>query len=270
MSSEEATPTELVGSSRSRCPRRAVLITGAASGIGLATARRCLADGFDVGLLDCDPGRLGAAVSGLGGLGEVLAVIADVSEPAGVEAAVERVLRRFGRLDAVVNAAGVGGYTGDVVDTTPSEWDRVVAVNLAGVYLVCRATIPHLRAALGGRIVNISSQYGLVGGAGSPAYAASKAGVVGLTRAMAVDHAPEGILVNCLCPGPIDTPMLASSRADRSRRARAEAERTGQRSLLAGPGRPADVAGAVAFLLGPDGGHLTGVVLPVDGGWTAS
>lgn len=270
MLSEKATPAEPAGSSRSRGPRPAVLVTGAASGIGLATARRCLADGFDVGLLDCDPDGLEAAATGLGGLGEVLAVSADVSVRAEVDLAVEGVLRRFGRLDAVVNAAGVGGYTGDVVDTTPSEWDRVVGVNLSGAYLVCRAAIPHLRAASGGRIVNISSQYGLVGGAGSPAYAASKAGVVGLTRAMAVDHAAEGILVSCVCPGPVDTPMLTSSRADRSARARAEAERTGQRSLLGGPGRPEDVAGAVAYLLGPDGGHLTGVVLPVDGGWTAS
>lgn len=250
--------------------RGVVLVTGAASGIGLATARRCLADGFVVAVLDCDHEALEAAASELRRWGRVLPVGADVSVDVEVAAAVERVADTFGGLYAVVNAAGVGGYTGDVVLTGPSDWERVIGVNLTGTYLVCHASVPHLRAGGGGRVVNISSQYGLVGGAGSPAYAASKAGVVGLTRAMAVDHAPEGILVNCVCPGPIDTPMLRRSSSDGGPPAVAESQRVARRSLVPGPGRPEDVAGAVAYLLGPDGGHLTGLVLSVDGGWTAS
>lgn len=256
---------------RDESPPLAVMVTGAASGIGLATATRCHEQGWAVGLLDRDEERLGAALATLGAAGAapVAAEVADVTDAVGVQAAVDALAGRLGRLDAAVNAAGIGGYTGDVVATTPERWERTLAVDLTGVYLVSRAAVPHLRAAGGGRIVHVSSQFGLVGAAGSPAYVAAKSGVIGLTRAMAVDHAAEGILVTCVCPGPIDTPMLRASHADGSPAARAESERTAHRSLLGGPGRPEDVAGTILFLLGPDAAHLTGSVLAVDGGWTA-
>src|SRR5215470_3987713 len=238
-----------------------VLVTGAASGIGLAVAARCLAEGATVAALDRDGAALSRAVAGLavGGRDRVAAVQADVATAG----------ERLGRLTAVVNVAGIGGYTGDIGQTSPADWARTLAVNLSGTFHVCRAALPLLRAAGGGRIVTVSSQYGLVGGAGSPAYSAAKAGVIGLTRAMAVDHAAEGILVNCVCPGPIDTPMLRASTSHAELAAR-EAARTAGRVLLGGPGRPEDVAGMIAFLLGHDAGFLTGAVLTCDGGWTAS
>src|SRR5690348_5591870 len=224
-----------------------VLVTGAASGIGLAVAARCLAEGAAVAALDRDGPALGRAVAELtaDGRDRVTAVRADVADPEQVRAAVATTGERLGRLTAVVNVAGIGGYTGDIGQTSPADWARTLAVNLSGTFHVCREALPLLRAGGGGRIVNVSSQYGLVGGAGSPAYSAAKAGVIGLTRAMAVDHAAENILVNCVCPGPIDTPMLRAS-AGHAKLARQETARTTGRVLLGGPGRAEDVAGMVA------------------------
>lgn len=248
-----------------------VLVTGAASGIGLAVAARCLSKGAHVAVLDRDGPGLQRAIARLGaaGQGRTTPVEADIADPAQVREAIAEAAEGAGRLGAVVNAAGIGGYTGDVGRTSLEEWSRTLAVNLTGTFHVCREALPFLRASGGGRIVTVSSQYGLVGGAGSPAYVAAKAGVIGLTRAMAVDHASENILVNCVCPGPIDTPMLRRS-AGHGELAGREAARTAGRLLLGGPGRPEDVAGVITFLLGPEAGFLTGAVLACDGGWTAS
>jgi NAD(P)-dependent dehydrogenase (short-subunit alcohol dehydrogenase family) len=246
-----------------------VLVTGAASGIGLALVERCLREGAFVGAVDLDPQRLSGAVADLAGLGgTIVAATADVSDPEQVARAVRLVAGELGGLSAVANVAGIGGYTGDVAETTVAAWQRTLAVNLTGVFLVTREALGFLRKSDGASVVNVSSQYGLVGSAGSPAYVASKAGVIGLTRAMAVDHGEENIRVNCVCPGPTDTPMLRAGRTDSDRSSR-EARRTQHRRLLAGLGTPEGVAGAIAFLLGPQAAEITGAVLSVDGGWSA-
>src|SRR5437773_10179201 len=167
-----------------------VLVTGAASGIGLAVAARCLSEGAAVAALDRDGPVLGRGVAGLSAAGRdgVTGVQADVDDPEQVRAAVATAGERLGRLTAVVNVAGIGGYTGDIGQTGLADWARTLAGNPSGTLHVCRAALPLLRAGGGGRVVTVSSQYGLVGGAGSPAHSAAQAGGSGLTPALARDH----------------------------------------------------------------------------------
>lgn len=253
--------------------RSAVLVTGAASGIGRAVARRCIADGMQVVAMDIDEEGLSRLEDEAGG-DTVVVLPADVSHHAEVKEAIGGLGERCRALAGIVNAAGIGGYTGDIAATTPEAWDRTIAINLTGAFIVSREALGLLRAHGSGSVVHISSQYALVGCAGSPAYLAAKSGLLGLTRAMAVDHADDSIRVNCVCPGPTDTPMLASSRGEpageRSRVAERERTRTALRPLLPAPARPEDIASVVSFLLGPDSANLTGTVIAADGGWSAS
>lgn len=246
--------------------RKRVLVTGAASGIGRATCKLLAGAGTAVGGLDANAADLHAVVDGLVADGlRATAAPTDVTDLAAVQHAVDAIADELGGLDGVVNVAGVGGYTGDVTATTPEEWRHVLDVNLTGVFHVSRCAVPHLRASGGGAIVNVSSQYGLRGGADSPAYCASKAGVIGLTRAMAIDHAPE-IVVSCLCPGPVETPMLTRS-LDQEAAGGREAARTRGRLLAGRAASPVEIAEAIVFLLGA--GFATGSVVSLDGGWTA-
>ena len=247
-----------------------VLVTGAASGIGAATCTSLAAEGCHVAGMDRQADALAAQMHVLRDAGDVAVVAtADVSSWDQVEPAVEAAARELGGLDAAVNVAGIGTFSGDIVATSLADWQTVIDVDLTGVFYVSRAVIPHLRRSGGGAIVNISSQYGLVGCADSPAYCAAKAGVIGLTRAMAVDHARDGIRVNCVCPGPISTPMLAAN-ARLAEPGRRERERTQGRVLLGRPGQPHDVAGLIAFLLADEAANMTGSVVTTDGGWIAA
>jgi len=242
------------------------LVTGAASGIGRATAILLAGRGAAVACLDVNADGLAETAAAIGE--RALPIPCDVTDLAAVEAAVSQAAADLGGLDAVANVAGVGDFTGDVAEIAPEEWARVLAVNLTGPFHVSRAAIPHLRAAGSGAIVNVSSQFGLVGCLASPAYCASKAGLIGLTRAMAIDHTEEGIRVNCVCPGPVDTPMLAWTDATPELTAR-ERGRTQGRNLSGRSGRPEEIAATIAFLLSDDVGFMSGSVVAVDGAWTA-
>jgi NAD(P)-dependent dehydrogenase (short-subunit alcohol dehydrogenase family) len=249
-----------------RMTTRRVIVTGAAHGIGRATLLRLAAEGAAVGALDLDPAALEEVVREAGADSPVASAAADVSDPAATEGAVRQLADALGGLDGLANVAGTGGYTGDVTAIDLLEWRRQLAVNLDGPFHAARAAIPIMRrTAERGAIVNISSQYGLVGCHASPAYCAAKAGLIGLTRAMAVDHSADGVRVNCVCPGATDTRMLAAAAADPAHGRPGVAAR----SLADRPATPEEVAATIVFLLSDEASYTTGSVVTVDGGWTA-
>ena len=236
---------------------KATLVTGAAGGIG-----RAVVDAFE---------EAGAEVFGVD-VAETNGVFrADLGRADEAESAVASAVERFGRLDIVFNGAGISGRPfgdGPVHECAEEAWDRVLEANLKSVFLVCRNAVPQLIASGGGSIVNVSSVLGIVGGDedyGSHAYAASKGGVVALTRAIAAYYARQRVRCNVLCPAVIDTPQAARSVGDPRLRARLRE----LQPLTGEPGRPEDVAAAALFLASDASGFVTGVVLPVDGGWTA-
>jgi len=227
---------------------RVVLVTGAASGIGREIAERFA--------------REGARVTGFDRVGDV-AIHGDVRSPADVERAVEQVVSGEGRIDVLVNSAGVREI-GDVYTMATDEWDNVIAVNLSGTFYCCQAAARRMRKSGGGAIVNISSVGGLIGLARRPAYTAAKHGVVGLTKSLARDLGPAGIRVNAICPGLIRTPLTEQYFAE-------DAFEEGLRTVVpqGRAGVAADVADAALYLASDQSAYVNGVALTVDGGWLA-
>jgi meso-butanediol dehydrogenase/(S,S)-butanediol dehydrogenase/diacetyl reductase len=243
---------------------KVALVTGGASGIGAATARRLRSEGARVAIGDLDEAKGGALAEELGaGSGGALFQAVDVAELASVERLVEATVARLGRLDLLVNNAGIGSF-GETPDLDPEQWRRVIAVDLHSVFYGCRAAIPHLRRAGGGAIVNTASISGLAGDMGFAAYNAAKGAVVNYTRTLAVDHAKDGIRSNAVCPGPIDTPLAAMLVQNET--IMAEYRRA---IPLGRVGRAQEVAAAIAFLASDDASYVNGVCLEVDGGLLA-
>jgi NAD(P)-dependent dehydrogenase (short-subunit alcohol dehydrogenase family) len=242
---------------RGRLTGRRALITGGASGIGAACARRFSAEGASVVLLDVAKPSDGDHFDG--------SFECDVRDEDSIRTAVAGAREALGGIDLLVNAAGVSGAGGvEVLDA--AEWDRVVDINLKGTYLVSKHVIPAMREAGGGSIVNLASIEGLEAFEAQAAYNASKGGVVLLTRNMAIDYALDGIRVNCLCPGLIETPMTAILKDP----ALAEIHtKFIQQHMMRRAGRPEEVASAALFLASDDASFVTGHSLVVDGGFTA-
>jgi NAD(P)-dependent dehydrogenase (short-subunit alcohol dehydrogenase family) len=236
-----------------------VLVTGAASGIGAATVARFRRDGARVVGLD----RNAAALAEL----EAETVVsADVTSETSLTKAVDEAASSLGGLDVVVASAGIA-TRGTVETTTLADWERLFAVNVTGVFLTAKAAIPHLRRSGGGAIVNVASQLGTVAAAGAAAYCASKGAVIQLTRALAIDHGHEGIRVNCVCPGPTDTPLLEPYFAAAADPA-AERLRYSEAQVHGRLVRPDEVADAIAYLASPSATSTIGAALVVDGGYT--
>ena len=241
---------------------KSCIVTGASSGIGRAIARGFAAEGASLVLADCSEGPLRAVAAELG----AVAVSTDVSQPAEVQRLVERALQAFGRLDVLVNNAGIEGEQAPTADCSLENFDRVLAVNLKGTFLGMKFAIPAMLKAGGGSIVNVASVAALVGFANIPAYCASKGGVLQLTRTAALEYATRNVRVNAVCPGVIATPMVERFiGSDPARRAAFEALEPVRRF-----GTPEEIAQLVLFLASADASFCTGAPFIADGGLVAA
>jgi NAD(P)-dependent dehydrogenase (short-subunit alcohol dehydrogenase family) len=239
---------------------RVALVTGAGGGIGAAIAKRLSREGFTVALVDVDGQAVEAAARALS---NAAPFVCDVSDASAVGVLRKQVEQQLGAPWLLVNAAGVF-FVHRVPDLDEEGWDRTIDVNLKGPFLTCRALLPSMLEARSGCIINVASTAGLRGGHDRAAYCASKAGLVMFTRSLALDHGADGVRINCVCPGLIDTPM-----ADwiTSRPQALEQWRQGVPAQRIGV--PDDIAGVVAFLASPDADYVHGAVMLVDGGVSA-
>jgi 3-oxoacyl-[acyl-carrier protein] reductase len=248
--------------------QKSAIVTGAGSGIGRAVAVRLSLEGFRVAIATRNPGEAEATARTIrDGGGSAMAVATDVSNPGEVEHLVNLVMMSWNSIDILVNNAGINlPQPIDSIDF--SSWESVLAVNLTGAFLLTRAVLPHMLAAGSGAIVNISSPHALRCGTGVAAYTTSKAALLGLTRATAIDYGRHGIRVNAVLPGTIDTPLVWNHIpvSDRARR-RAVFEEVHPIGRI---GQPADIAKVVAFLADGDADFILGAAIPVDGGLLAT
>lgn len=248
---------------------RIALVTGATSGIGRATAVLLAARGASVlvnGRNRDAADEVIETIAAGGGRGD--AVLGDVSDSTVADRLVADAVDAHGRVDVVVNAAGVITRA-DAPATTDEEWHRVMRINVDGTFFVSRAAVTAMRASGGGSIVNVSSTCGVAGAAGLAAYCASKGAVTLLTQAMALDHAAEGIRINAVCPGAVDTPMLASGRENAPMDRVAVLESNVASIPQGRVPTPDEVARVIAFLASDDASHVVGVAMAVDGGYLA-
>ena len=244
-----------------RLLNKVAIVTGGGSGIGLAIAAAFVREGSKVVICGRDQKKLDTAAKELGA--SCLAVTADVGDTGGIKKLVDATLQKFQHIHILVNNAGVL-LPGTAESLSEDDWDQTFNINVRGLWLLSRAVLPHMRAAGGGSIINIGSVLSLAGARNRVAYTASKSAVLGITRAMALDHATENIRVNCICPGMVETEMItqfiADENAKRQRMAMHPVGRFGQ---------PEDIAGAAVLLASDESSWITGAAFPVDGGYTA-
>ncbi len=255
-----------------RLKGKVALITGGGSGLGRATALVFAREGAKVAIADLDPEggrRTAATIEDVGGQAEFIE--ADVSKAAGARKAADRTVARFGKLDILFSNAGIAGKEtqANIDELDEDDWDRVLGVNLKGVYLCAKYAVPHMKKAGGGAIVSTASIAGIIG-LHAHAYGASKGGVVILTKTMALELAPFHIRVNAVAPGFIDTPLSRGARRGLNEEQQAaNVQRLAGLAPLKRIGHPEDIARAVLYLASDEASFVTGHVLVVDGGYTA-
>ncbi len=246
--------------------RRVAIITGAAAGIGEAAARLFAKEGARLVLVDVDTAGLDLLTAELEAESTiVLEMEGDVSSAVVCKSVIDRTMSRFGRLDVLFNNAGIV-LNGSLVACTEEDWQKTMDVNLKSMYLLCRCAVPVMQGQGGGSIINMSSVAGPTGVANRGAYSVSKAGVIGLTKSLATDFVKDGIRINCICPGTVDTPSL------RQRIANSPDPEAARKAFLARQptgrlGRPEEIAALALFLACDDSRYMTGQAITVDGGW---
>jgi NAD(P)-dependent dehydrogenase (short-subunit alcohol dehydrogenase family) len=238
--------------------RRIALVTAGADGIGAATVDALVRRGHQVVAADVDADALGRRWGGRAD--DVDPLVLDVTDPVAVAREVASTVARHGRIHVLANVVGGSRPGRTVVDLELDAWERLLALNLTSTFLMCKAVIPHMEAGGGGAIVNVSSGAGVRGMTANPGYVAAKAGVAGLTRALAIDHAAHGVRVNCVAPGPVATPLMRRNRTDEQIAA------LGGVALVGRIAEPVEIAEAIAWLASDEASYVVGQTLEVDGG----
>lgn len=251
-----------------RLRNKIAIITGAGSGIGRTTALLFSEEGAKVAIVEIDKERGQDTVDMITRKGrEGLFIPTDITDPSQVKSMVTKVIEAYGKINILVNNAGLY-VQGDAVNTNEEQWDRIMAVNLRAAFLCCKYNIPQMIESGGGVVINVSSEAGIVAIKNQVAYNTSKAGLISLTKSIALDFASQNIRANCVCPGTTQTPLVASALAKQAdpERARREVEKVRPANRL---GKPEEIAYGILYLASDESPYATGAVLSIDGGYTA-